>query len=137
MDPVTAALAQLGISIAAQTIYDVGKKVLSRGGSSKENLASELASEIPSLSIENAKVIADTLVDVFAEHGDITIRGTEIHAKDSVWMRSAPGTQFSFGHGSTSSTERTRIETRGNSEIRGTGGAEIRQNDDGSISFHT
>ena len=135
MDPVTAVLMNLGVGLGSQALYDFIKGRL-HAGADRDQLAAEVSVEFPSLTLENAEVVASTVIDLFAERGFIDVRGTVLKAKDAVWMRSAPGTRLSFGDGSVSSTDKTEIRAGKGAEIIATGGAEVRQNDDGSISFH-
>ena len=137
MDPVASMLSQLGVSIASQAIYDFAKSRIRGAQQSASSLAEGLAQEFPSLTVDGADVVAHTVIDFFAERGFIQIRGSSIYARKSVWMRSAAGTKLTFGDGSTSSTDRTRIDAGKGAQIIATGGAEIRQNEDGSISFRT
>ena len=72
-----------------------------------------------------------------AKNGDIIIQGTNIYAPQAVNMASSRGTQLIFGNNSVSSTDKTKIETGEGAHVVATGGAGIRQNEDGSISFFT
>ena len=135
MDVVAQLLLQQGVSLASQTIYDFVKKRLKSKTQTVAEIGEALEAEFPSLSLDGAKVIAQTVVDFFAEMGFIAIRGSHIYAGDAVWMRSAPGTKLTFGDDSVSETDKTRIEAKGNARIEMSGGAQVRQNPDGSISF--
>ena len=137
MDPISQVLLQIGLGVATSAVYDTAKGYLQTGKGSVDGLAQSLNHTYAALNIENATILARHLVDFFAQHGHITITGTSIVAKDSIWMRSAPGTKFSFGAGSSSKTESTEITAGKGARIVGTGGAQIRQNADGSISFYT
>ena len=137
MDMVAQLLLQQGLSLASQTIYDFVKKRLKSNTQTVAEIGEALEAEFPLLSLDGAKVIAQTVVDFFAEMGFITIRGSHIYAGDAVWMRSAPGTKLTFGDDSVSETDKTRIEAKGNARIEMSGGAQVRQNPDGSISFLT
>jgi hypothetical protein len=67
--------------------------------------------------------------------GELT--GSLLFAPEAIRLASAAHTGFSFGDNSVSATRRTRIDAGAGAFIVGTGGAEVRQNPDGSISFHT
>jgi len=135
VDPITQLLRDFAVAIASQTVFDFVKGLLWKGSLGQSELATKLSEEFPSLSVENAEVLAGTVVEFFAQRGDITIKDTRIYAEDSVWMRSARGTKLSLTDSSTQ-TSRTRIDvTRGS--IQAQGGAEVRQNPNGSISFRT
>jgi hypothetical protein len=128
-------LLQLGLGVTSNFIYDVAKGYLvNNSNPSVSGLESEIAS---SLSIQGAEIHAHKIVEFLAQKGDIKIEGTRIYVTDSIVMASSHGTQFTFGNNSESSTKNTSISAGEGAFIQGQGGAQIRQNDDGSISFHT
>lgn len=124
-------LLQLGLNISASAIYDFIKNRVS-SGASKDELQKDLASF---LSINNAQIAAETIVEFLAQNGDIEIKGSKIFAKDSIVYSSAPMTKFTLAD-STSHTNKTGIVVEGGAQIVGQGGGQMRQNEDGSISFH-
>ncbi len=126
-------LLSLGINIASSGIYDFLKSTLVTP-TTREQLVERLSSE---LNIENARIAADRIIDFAAQNGDINISGTSIFANDSISMRSASSTQFTFGNNSTSKTSTSEISAGYGAKITGQGGAAIVQNPDGSISFFT
>lgn len=81
-----------------------------------------------------AVVEARTVIEMFASQGLLRIEHSILYAPESISIGADKNAEFIFGQDSVSETAKTKIEVRGNSEIRGTN-AEIRQNDDGSISF--
>ncbi len=137
MDPLVNVVAQLGLGVASNAVYDAIKRLLLGGKQSADTVAEGLRSEFPALSIHGAKVLASTAIDVLAQRGDISITGSQLVARDTIWMRSAPGTKFEFGDGSASRTDKTSIDAGPGAKIIGQGGAGVRQNEDGSISFFT
>ncbi|MBX4198592.1 hypothetical protein KW782_04685 [Candidatus Parcubacteria bacterium] len=127
-------LLQLGLGLTSNFIYDLAKGYLTTTPNpSVAGLESKIAS---SLNIQGADIYAHKIVELLAQKGDIKIEGTRIYAVDSIVMASNKGTQFTFGNSSESSTKNTRISAGEGAFIQGQGGAQIRQNDDGSISFH-
>lgn len=130
-------LSSFGVNIASNIIYDLVKARLLRGPAREADIVEEIQTQFPKLTLQGVRAIAKTVIDLFARNGDIEVRGSTLQARDSVWMRSAPGTTFTFGDGSVSETQNSRIEAGSGAYIQGTGGAEIRQNPDGSISFLT
>ncbi|HLO43899.1 MAG TPA: hypothetical protein VK175_06165 [Leadbetterella sp.] len=126
-------LLNFGINLASSAVYDILKSALI-SAVSREQLVDRIASQ---LNITNAKIAADRIVDFAAQNGDIIIRGTSIYAADSITMRSASGTKFSFGDNSSSKTSTSEIIAGLGARIEGSGGAKIVQNPDGSISFCT
>ena len=128
-------LIQLGINLASSVIYElVTMYHRSTPNPTIEGLKNYLASK---LVIEGANIKASTIVDFMAKNGDIIIQGTNIYAPQAVNMASSHGTQLIFGNNSVSATDKTKIEAGHGAHIVATGGAGIRQNEDGSISFFT
>jgi hypothetical protein len=124
-------LQSLGINIASSLIYDFFKKILETTVG-KEDLKNKLSSF---LNIENPNIYAENIINFMAKNGDLKIEGTNVYANNSVNIFSSQNTNFSFGSGSTSSTKNTKIVTQEDSYIHGQGGAGLKQNEDGSISF--
>jgi hypothetical protein len=124
-------LLSFGVNLASSAVYDLLKSALSES-LTREQLVERIASQ---LNITNANIVADRIIDVSAKNGDITIIGTSIYAADSVTMRSASGTKFTFGNNSNSKTSTSEINAGHGATIEGIGGAKIVQNPDGSISF--
>jgi hypothetical protein len=124
-------LLSLGVNLASSAVYDLLKSALGTAVT-REQLVERIASQ---LNITNAKIAADRIIDFAAQNGDITISGTSIYAANSITMRSASGTKFSFGDNSSSKTSSSEITAGHGARIEGTGGAKIVQNPDGSISF--
>jgi len=126
-------LLQLGLSVSSDAIYDFCKICFSKSESvDVDNLKKELASF---LKIDDADIVAEKIINFMAVNGDIEIKGSKIYAKSSIFYGSGKGTKFSL-EGSRSETEKTRIDVGEKAKIEGQGGAGIRQNEDGSISFH-
>lgn len=127
-------LLSLGVNIASSAIYDFLKSTLTSESVSREQLTEELARF---LNINNAKIIADKIIDFAAQNGDINISGSYIYAKDSITMCSASGTKFYLSNNNISKTSTSQISVGFGASIQGQGGAQIRQEPDGSISFWT
>lgn len=133
VDPISDYLISIGIHVASSAIYDGIKRVLSKPNPTYNELRTAITS---SLNVENANVYAEKIIDILAKSGNITISGTHIFASNSINMFSSRNTELSFGDGSVSETRNTKIETTKGARIVSKGGAGIRQNDDGSISFY-
>lgn len=126
-------LLSLGVNIASSAIYDFLKEKFSINANLSKN---ELKQDLTSiLSIQNSDIIADKIIDFLAKNGDIRIEGSTIYANNSISMFSSNNTNFSFGNNSSSQTKNTRIDAGKGAYIVGQGGAGIKQNEDGSISF--
>lgn len=133
VDPISDYLVSIGIHVASSAIYDGIMRVLSKPNLTYNELRAAI---ISSLNVENANVYAEKIIDILAKSGNITISGTHIFANNSINMFSSRNTELSFGEGSVSETKNTKIETTKGARIVSKGGAGIRQNDDGSISFY-
>lgn len=126
-------LLQLGLGITSNAIYEFLKNFFIKNPQADR---SQLENALTSfLNIQNANIIADKIINFLAKNGDIRIEGTRIFANDSISMFSTKNTKFTFGNNSSSTTKNTKIEAGGGAFIQGQGGAGIKQNEDGSISF--
>ena len=124
-------LGQLGLGIASQAIYEL---ITSYG---QENVAADrVTSDIQNqINLHGITMKAETVINAMAENGFISIKGTQLHAKDSIVFGSKHG-GASVGNDSKLSTDRTAIEAKGNSSMNTEGNAQVRQNPNGSITFH-
>ncbi|MEI6135219.1 MAG: hypothetical protein WCP72_09610 [Desulfomonile sp.] len=128
-------LANLGLNIAANVIYDLLK---SFAKDTREPTVQALESYLAShLSVDGANIKAAKILEFLAEKGNIVITNSSIEAAKQITMSSSPGSICVFGNNSTSSTMKTAIETKDNAQIRMQGGAKIVQDEDGSIKFYT
>lgn len=127
-------LVDLGISLSASRIYDFLKNYLSQHKDvNVEEVKKELAAH---LDIQNASISADKIINFLAKNGDIEIKGSKIFAKNAILYSSNKQTKFSL-EDSKSETDKTRIDVGKRARMKGQGGAAVRQNEDGSISFCT
>lgn len=128
-------LIQLGINLTSNAIYDIVKNYFaSTVQPTSDGLKDRLVSE---LRIDNANIKAESIIEFLARNGDISIQGTSIYSAKAIHMQSSKNTTLSFGNNSVSATDNTRIEAGHGAQIISSGGAGIRQNEDGSISFFT
>lgn len=126
-------LLQLSIGVTSSAIYDFLKNYfVNNPEANRSQLENSLASF---LNIQNANIAADKIINFLAQNGNIRIEGTSIYANDSISMFSTKNTKFTFGNNSFSATKNTKIEAGDDAFIQGKGGAGIKQNEDGSISF--
>jgi hypothetical protein len=132
MDPVASLLRDLGINIAASAMYDFFRTRFLSGGQNRQALETDLNSF---LSLNGVHVSAATVIDAFAAKGLLEVRGTTLYAPQSITMGAAAGATFAFGFDSVSRTDSTAIHAQGDAVMHGTN-AEVRQNPDGSVSFH-
>lgn len=128
-------LKQLGYGVTANFIYDTvktlfkDKSFLDRG-----DLQKGLVSH---LSVENADIAADKIIEFLASNGDLKIIGSRIYAGESIQIMTSNGTRLVM-RSSTSETPRTRIDAT-TGQIEAQGGAGVKQDlgNDGSIRFYT
>ncbi len=134
MEPMTI-LGNLGLGVATNAVYDFLKsRLLSFNPPTAEQLATELQNVID---LTGVKASAATVINALASHGIITIRQSQLHGPQGVIIGAVNGQAF-FGDNSVSSTDKTAIHANGigtGIKIQGTGA--VKQNADGSISFHT
>jgi len=126
-------LLQFGIEITSNAIYEFLRNFFSKNTqANKLQLENALSSF---LNIQNANIVADKIIDFLAKNGDLRIEGITIFANDSISMFSTKNTKFTFGNNSSSTTKNTKIEAGNGAFIQGQGGAGMKQDEDGSISF--
>lgn len=126
-------LLELGLNVTSNAIYDFLKETFRKNPNvKKDELRDNLASY---MQVTNAVIIAEKIITFLAKKGDILIDGSNIKAGSSVEMFSAPNTELKFGNGSISQTDKTKIEAGKESFIVARGGAGIKQDENGNISF--
>jgi hypothetical protein len=126
-------LIELGIGTASGVLSSAVNSLITKDFFAKN----ELMSAISSLHIENAELKAESIIKFLAENGNIKIIGTNVYSGKSIEMKSEKNTHFIFGNNSVSSTPNSKIEAGKDAYIKGSGGASIKQDEDGSISFYT
>ena len=88
--------------------------------------------------VTGQSVRASTIVDVLARTGAIVFHNSSIYAPQQISYVAQNGSRVTFGGTGRSETDRTAIVSSGrNARIDIEGNGAVRQNADGSISFHT
>ena len=128
-DPITSALINLGLNIASNAIWDTIKSTL---GQPKQESITALSNF---LRMQGVRISAETVIDAFVRDGVLKIEGTSLIAAQEITFGAGPGGTFSFGNNSSSVTSTTQINAGAGAYIVGNN-AQVRQNADGSISFH-
>lgn len=128
----TGLLESLGIGLATNGIYDVLKKSMNQAVS-KAQFSSEIQSVID---LHGVKMSAETVIEALTRDGHIVISDSHLQAQESLVFGSVDGAAVVMGN-SKLSTNRTSIELSGTASLHTAGNAQVRQNSDGSISFHT
>lgn len=124
-------LGQLGLGVAANGVYDVLK-----GLSGKSFTQQELAGVIQNqLTLHGVSMHAQTVVNALAQNGFLSVIGSQLHANQALVFGSQSGAAI-FGNNSSLTTSSTAIHAGDGAFITTQGNAQVRQNPDGSISFH-
>lgn len=126
-----ALLSQLGLGLATNAVYDFLK-----GFAGQETSRQKLQVEIQNrIDLHGVSMSAETVIDALASNGVLQIRQSSLHGNQSLVFGSKGGTA-SFGDNSVLSTSRTAIQTGSGAFMNTHGNAQVRQNSDGSITFH-
>lgn len=131
MDPLFSTLSQIGLGVATNAVYDflkgiVGKQI------GKHQLVKELENRI---TMHGISVRTETIIRALAENGLLIIDQTHLHADQNIVFGSVQGRAV-FGNNSTMTTNRTVITAGAGAFIETNGNAQVRHNEDGSITFH-
>jgi len=131
MDQVLPLLGQLGLGVAANSIFELLKGLATRSVTT-EQLRQEIQNRID---LNGVGMRAETVIDALAQNGFIQIRGSNLHGEEGIAFGSVTG-GASMGHNTTFTTARTAIKAGTGAFMDTQGNAQVRQNPDGSISFH-
>jgi hypothetical protein len=125
-------LGQLGLGLATNAIYD-----LIKGCAGKEVSVKDVEAAIQNqINMHGISMSAETVIRALSEKGFISIKGSHLHANESIIFGSVVG-GASMGNNSKLTTNKTAIHASDNASMNTVGNAQVRQNPDGSISFHT
>ncbi len=131
MDPIMNILVQLGLGVAANSVYDL-LKGLSANYVDKQTFIDNVQNRIAA---QGLSVRAETVIKALAANGFLTIEGSHLYAGQSLVFGSLKGGAL-MGDNSSFETDRTAINAGSGAYLQTKGNAQVRQNDDGSISFH-
>jgi len=132
MDPLLALLSQLGLGLATNAIWDYLKS-LATSPIEQKALAEEIQNRI---NLHGVTVRAETVISALAQRGFISIRNSNLYAPTALIFGSVQGAAV-VGDNSTLATAKTSIVAGKGASLETIGNAQVRQNPDGSISFHT
>ncbi len=124
-------LGNLGLGIASNAIYDLLKDE-SVSQADKTVLEERLQNII---NLKGVTMRAETVIKALAANGFLVIKGSQIHANKDLIFGSVTGSAIA-GDGTKMSTDRTSIDAGKDAFVQTNGNAQVRQNSDGSISFH-
>jgi len=127
-------LTSIGLNIASNAIYEFITTFFA--GKTNPTQKEFKAALKAFLSIENADIYSDKIIDFLAANGDIIITGSSIFSGESITYKSSSATNFQIKNNTDSKTNYTSIEIGAGASIKGAGGASITQTDQG-ITFST
>ncbi len=130
MDPLLALLGELGLGVASNAVYDFLKTKLVKA---EKQQANQELSNI--LKLHGVNIDAETVISALASKGFISIDSSHIYAKESISFGSVVGSAVA-GNNTTLRTDKTAVVMGQGAYIQTQGNAQMRQNKDGSISFH-
>lgn len=131
MDGLLSLLNQIGLGLATNGIYDY-----LRGQPNQLANAQVLEKEIQDrLDISGVQMTAKSVINALTEKGILVIDSSHLHAKNSLVFGSVEGSA-SVQNCSKLTTDSSAIHIGQGAAISTNGNAQIRQNADGSISFH-
>ena len=122
-------LTSLGVNITSNVIYDFIKTFFV--GKPNSNQAEFKEASKGFLSIDNAQIFSDKIINFLADNGDIVISGSSIFSSESIMYKSSSGTNFQIKNNTNSRTDHNSIEVGTGDCIKGSGGASINQTDKG------
>ena len=132
MDPLLNLLSQLSLGLATNAIYDLLKSLASKPLEQKA-LWDQIQNRID---LNGVTMHADTVISALTQNGFLSIQGSHLYAHDGLAFGSQGGSALA-GNNSTLQTAKTSIVAGQGASIQTQGNAQVRQNPDGSISFHT
>ncbi len=131
MDPLLSTLSQLGLGLATNAVYD-----LLRGLAGKSANTQQVAQEIQSrINMYGVSMRAETVINALAQNGFLVIEQSHLHGNQGLVFGSVQGSAV-VGNNSALTTNNTAITAGSGAFMETQGNAQVRQNPDGSISFH-
>jgi len=132
MDPLISLLSQLGLGVATNAVYDLLKSLAAKPVA-QATLMAEVQNRI---NLHGVTMRAETVISALTQNGYLSIQGSHLYAPTSLVFGSQVGGAVA-GNNSTLQTAKTSIVAGTGAFVETQGNAQIRQNPDGSISFHT
>lgn len=130
MDPITL-LSGLGLGLATNAIYDL-LKALPATAVDRQQIEGEVQD---CMTLHGISMKAETVIDALAQNGFLSIQGSHLYAAQALAFGSQQGSAV-FGNNGTLRTDRTATVAGPGAFVQTQGNAQVRQNPDGSISFH-
>lgn len=131
MDPLLTVLGQLGLGLATNAVYD-----LLKGLAGKTVSTPQVEQEIQNrINMYGISMRAETVISALAQSGLLVIQQSHLHANQALTFGSYQGRAI-VGNNSALTTNNTVITAGSGAFMETNGNAQVRQNPDGSISFH-
>lgn len=134
MDPLLTLLSQIGLGVASNAVYDYLKRKFAETGAAVDRPT--LEAEVQNIiRLKGVTMNAATIIDALARSGFLVIEGSHLHGPLGLTFGSVRGSAIA-GNNTRLSTDRTAIDAGAGAFMKTQGNAQVRQNPDGSISFH-
>lgn len=124
-------LGQLGLGLATNAVYDLLKSFAGKSVS-RQQVLQEIQNRI---SMYGVSVRAETVISALVQKGYLVIEQSHLHANLALAFGSVQGGAV-IGNNSALTTSKSAITAGSGAFMETQGNAEVRQNPDGSISFH-
>lgn len=131
MDPLLTTLGQLGLGLATNAVYDVIKGLAGKSANTQQ-VAQEIQNRID---MHGISMRAETVINALAQNGFLIIQQSHLHGNQGLTFGSVQGSAV-VGNNSALTTNNTAITAGSGAFMETQGNAQVRQNADGSISFH-
>lgn len=131
MDPLLTTLAQLGLGLATNAVYDLLKGLAGKSADT-QTIAKEIQNKI---NMHGVSMRAETVIEALAKNGFLVIQQSHLHGNNGLVFGSLQGGAV-VGNNSALTTNKTAITAGTGAFMETQGNAQVRQNPDGSISFH-
>ena len=124
-------LGELGLGVLSNSLYEALKTLVSRQASKEDCIKATQ----DCIDVHGVSMRAETVISALADHGLLSISGSDLVANEALLFGSQGGSARITD--STLKTPRSEIQVGVKAAITTKGNGHIRQNADGSISFHT
>lgn len=131
MDPLLNFLGGLGLGLATNSIYDL-LQAFAKKQIDPQHLPTEVQNRI---NLHGVTMNAETVISALAQNGYLSIKNSHLYAAQSLIFGSEQGGAV-VGNDSSLRTDRTAITMGGGAFMQSQGNAQVRQNSDGTITFH-
>jgi hypothetical protein len=131
MDPLFNTLGQLGLGLATNAVYDLLKGLAGKSANTQQ-VAQEIQNRI---NMYGVSMRSETVISALAQNGFLVIQQSHLHGNHGLTFGSVQGSAV-VGNNSALTTNNTAITAGAGAFMETQGNAQVRQNGDGSISFH-